>query len=259
MLLITWKSVILFAVVVFVIRPISVFLCTWGAPLKINEKVFISWVGPRGIVAAGIASLFGSKLINQGVVGAEYITPLVFMIVLGTVLLNATTARPFAKLIGVFLKRSEGILIVGASLFSRLIGKYLEENGRHVVLIDSNQANIQLAQDMGLEALNVDIYSDILHDNIELSDVGFLMALTGSGDINNYVIEKFSEQFGESGTFRLVHRDEIHDPNNSPKEGLFSHTDDYISLTEVARKYPKIQEIELKDRAHYEELIEKTK
>lgn len=258
-LLITWKSVILFAVVVFVIRPISVFLCTLGAPLKINEKVFISWVGPRGIVAAGIASLFGSKLINQGVVGAEYITPLVFMIVLGTVLLNATTARPFAKLIGVFLKRSEGVLIVGASLFSRLIGKYLEENGRHVVLIDSNQANIQLAQDMGLEALSVDIYSDILHNNIELSDVGFLMALTGSGDINNYIIEKYSEQFGESGTFRLVHRDEILDPNNSPKEGLFSHTDDYISLTEVARKYAKIHEIELKDRAHYEELIEKTK
>ncbi len=257
-LLLTWKSVMLFAAVVFVIRPIGVFLCTLGSPLKINERVFISWVGPRGIVAAGIASLFGSKLISQGVSGAEYITPLVFMIVLGTVLLNATTARPFAKLIGVFLKRSEGVLIVGASLFSRLIGKYLEDNGRHVVLIDSNQANIQLAQDMGLEAMNVDIYSDILHDNIELSDVGFLMALTGSGDINNYVIEKFSEQFGESGTYRLVHRDEILDPNNSPKEGLFSHTDDYISLTEVARKYPKIHEIELKDREHYEELIEIT-
>lgn len=255
LLLMTWKSAMLFAAVVFVIRPIGVFLCTMGSPLKINERVFISWVGPRGIVAAGIASLFGSKLISQGVAGAEYITPLVFMIVLGTVLLNATTARPFAKLIGVFLKRSEGVLIVGASLFSRLIGKYLEDNGRHVVLIDSNQANIQLAQDMGLEAMNVDIYSDILLDNIELSDVGFLMALTGSGDINNYVIEKFSEQFGESGTFRLVHRDEILDPNNSPKEGLFSHTDDYISLTEVARKYPKIHEIELRDREHYEELI----
>lgn len=260
MRLYTWKTKVLFALVVFVIRPVSVFLCTIKSTLMVTEKVFISWVGPRGIVATGIASLFGSKLIKKGLEGAEYITPLVFMVVLGTVLLNATTARPFAKLIGVFLKRSEGILMVGASLFfSRLIGKYLEENGRHVVLIDSNQANIQLAQDMGLEALSVDIYSDILHNNIELSDVGFLMALTGSGDINNYIIEKFSEQFGESGTFRLVHRDEILDPNNSPKEGLFSHTDDYISLTEVARKYAKIHEIELKDRAHYEELIEKTK
>lgn len=259
MLLYKWETAILFAVVVFVIRPIGVFLSTAGSQLRFNERLFISWVGPRGIVAAGIASLFGSKLLKQGVEGAEYITPLVFMIVLGTVLLNATTARPFAKLIGVFLKRSEGILIVGASQFSRLIGRYLEDNGRHVVLVDSNQTNIKLAQELELEAINVDIYSETLNDNIELNDVGFLMALTGSADINKYAINKFKDQFGENGSFRLITVDEINAPaENTPKEGLFSHTDDFIQLTEVARKYPKIHEIEIKDRAHYEELIELT-
>ncbi|MFV0541404.1 MAG: cation:proton antiporter, partial [Aestuariibaculum sp.] len=109
-----WKSLALFATVVFIIRPLAVFLSTTKSNLSLNEKLFVSWVGPRGIVAAGIASLFGSKLIKQGVEDAQYITPLVFMIVLGTVILNATTARLFAKLVGVFLKRSEGILIVGA-------------------------------------------------------------------------------------------------------------------------------------------------
>ncbi len=259
MLLYKWETAALFATVVFVIRPIGVFLSTIGSQLQIKEKLFISWVGPRGIVAAGIASLFGSKLLKQGVEGAEYITPLVFMIVLGTVLLNATTARPFAKLIGVFLKRSEGILIVGASQFSRLIGRYLEDNGRHVVLVDSNQTNIKLAQELELEAINVDIYSETLNDNIELNDVGFLMALTGSADINEFAINKFKDQFGENGSFRLITVDEINAPaENTPKEGLFSHTDDFIQLTEVARKYPKIHEIEIKDRTHYEELIELT-
>lgn len=258
MLLYRWETAALFALVVFVIRPIGVFISTSGSKLKFNEKLFISWVGPRGIVAAGIASLFGSKLLKQNVEGAKYITPLVFMIVLGTVLLNATTARVFAKLVGVFLKRSEGILIVGASKVSRLIGRYLENNGRHVVLIDSNQNNIQLAHKIGLEAFNTDIYSESLEDNIELNDVGFLMALTGSADINQYAIDKFSDQFGENGSFRLISVDEMNDPENSPHEGLFSHTDDFISLTEVARKYPKIHEIELKDRKHFEDLIEKT-
>lgn len=256
MLLYTWKTVILFFAIVLVIRPIGVFLSTQGSKLKFNEKLFISWVGPRGIVAAGIASLFGSKLIKQGVTGAEYITPLVFMVVLGTVLLNATTARFFAKIVGVFLVKSEGILIVGASQVSRLIGKYLEENGRHVVLIDSNQTNIQLAHEEGLEALDTDIYSETLNDNIELNDVGFLMALTGSADINAYAIDKFREQFGESGYYRLITPDEIDDPN-SPAEGLFSQTDDFNSLTEVARKHPEIHEITLKDRKHFEYLIEK--
>lgn len=258
LLVYNWNTVVLFAIIVFLIRPIGVFLSTYGSNLKLNEKVFISWVGPRGIVAAGIASLFGLKLTKSGVDGAQFITPLVFMVVLGTVLLNATTARIVSKMIGVFLVKSEGILIIGASQVSRLIGRYLEDNGRHVVLIDSNQTNIQLAREQQLEAINTDIYSETLEDNIELNDVGFLMALTGSVDINKYAIEKFSHQFGENGTFRLISADEMNNPENSPKEGLFSQTDDFINLTEVARKYPKIHEIEIKDRAHYETLIEIT-
>jgi len=257
-LIYNWKTVILFAIVVFLIRPLGVFLSTHKSTLKLNEKLFISWVGPRGIVAAGIASLFGLKLVKEGVEGAEYITPLVFMIVLGTVLLNATTARLFARVVGVFLKKSDGILLVGASEVSRLIAKYLTENERHVVLIDSNQTNISRAQEMGLEALTTNIYSDSLEDNIELNDIGYMMALTGSSDINEYAIDKFKEQFGENGAFRLVTSEEMSDPGNNPKEGLFSHTDDFALLTRTAQKYPKIHEIAIKNIAHYTKLIEIT-
>ncbi|WP_222982562.1 cation:proton antiporter [Flagellimonas meishanensis] len=253
-----WDSAILFAIIVFVIRPIGVFLSAQGSNLKFNEKLFIGWVGPRGIVAAGIASLFGSKLLAKGEPGAEYITPLVFMIVLGTVLLNATTARLFAKLVGVFLKKSEGILIIGASRLSRLIANYLKKNNRHVVLIDNNQSNVDKAKSLGLEAITADIFSDNLTDNIELNDMGYLLALTGNSDINNYAIDKFQKQFGENGAFRLVNTEEVNDPNKNPKEGLFSHTDDFIRLMETVRSYPSIREIALKDKSHYDSLIEIT-
>ncbi len=258
-LIYSWKTVLLFTIIVFIIRPIGVFLSSAGSELKFNEKLFIGWVGPRGIVAAGIASLFGSKLLARGEPGAEYITPLVFMIVLGTVLLNATTARYFARIVGVFLKKSEGIVIIGASKISRIIGEYLKLNNRHVVLIDNNQTNITKAKQLGLEAFTANVYSDSLSDNIELNDVGYLMALTGNSDINKYAVNKFGKQFGENGSFRLVNADEMNDPGNNPKEGLFSHTDDFIKLTETARKYPAVHEIELKDQAHYEDLIEITK
>ncbi len=258
-LIYNYNTAILFLVIIFVIRPIGVFLSSRGSGLMLNEKLFISWVGPRGIVAAGIASLFGSKLVAKGEVGAEYITPLVFMIVLGTVLLNATTARLVAKWVGVFLDRSEGILIIGASKASRLIANYLNTNNRHVVVIDNNETNIQKCKNMGLDAIAANIYSDSLTDNIELNDVGYLMALTGNSEINKYAINKFRKEFGENGSFRLVNVDEMTDPENNPKEGLFSHTDDFIKITETVRKFPSIHEIDLKDQEHYEGLIEITK
>ena len=258
LLIYNWNTVVLFSVVVFILRPIGVFLSTYNSSLKLNERLFISWVGPRGIVAAGIASLFGLKLAKEGVTGAEYITPLVFMIVLGTVLLNATTARFVAKIVGVFLKQSNGILIIGATKASRLIGDYLEKNDRHVVLIDNNQTNILKAKELGLEAINSNIYSDSLEDNIELSDVGYLIALTGNSDINTFAINKFGKDFGENGAFRLVTREELSDPNHTPKQGIFLQTDDFISLAEVTRKYPAIHEINIKDKEHFNSLIIKS-
>lgn len=253
------KALLLFAIIVFALRPIGVFLSSIRSGLSIPEKLFISWVGPRGIVAAGIASLFGLKLARQGVPGAEYITPLVFMIVLGTVLLNATTARLVAKLLGVFLKDSKGVLIIGASSISRLIGKYLQDNQRHVVLVDSNPDNIKKAKELGLDAMEESVYSDDLLNNIELNDVGYLMAITGNSDINKTAIKKFTKQFGDRGSFRVISSEEMNDPEKNPSEGLFSPTDDYIKLMEVARKYPAIHEIFLNSRSHYNGLIEISK
>ena len=259
LLVYNFKALMLFGAVVLIIRPLGVILSSIGAGLEIKEIAFISWVGPRGIVAAGIASLFGLKLASEGVPGAEYITPLVFMIVLCSVLLNATTARLFAKLVGVFITNSEGILIIGASSVSRIIAKYLKDNNRHVVLVDNNFSNIRKAKELGIDALEGSVYSDDLLNNIELSDIGYLMAITGNSDINKTAIEKFQKQFGEQGSFRLISTDEMSDPERNPEQGLFSHTDDFIKLTEVSRRYPTIHEIILNSRDHYDGIIEISK
>ncbi|QNM86690.1 sodium:proton antiporter [Polaribacter pectinis] len=256
MLLYTWKTAALFAIVVFIIRPLAVFLSTYNSNLKFNEKLFISWVGPRGIVAAGIASLFGSKLLKEGVEGAEYITPLVFMIVLGTVLLNATTARMFAKIVGVFLKKSDAILFVGASNSARLIANYLKGKGKRVILIDSNKNFIEQAINADLEALKVDIYDDELTDNIELNDVGYLIALTGSDMVNNHAINRFSKVFGEHGSYKLASSKEIKESSTIERETFFTPNDDYINLSEAFRENPVIHEVEVTSKEEYLKLLE---
>ena len=256
-LLYNWKTAALFALIVFVIRPLGVFLSTHNSNLKLNEKLFISWVGPRGIVAAGIASLFGSKLIKQGVAGAEYITPLVFMIVLGTVLLNATTARLFAKMVGVFLKSSNAILFLGASNPARLIAKYLTDAGKRVVLIDSNKSFIESAKKEGLEAFSTNIYDDDLTDNIELNDVGYLIAMTGSDAVNDFAITSLSNAFGEHGAYRLATSKEIRTNNSENKEQFFSPKDDYINLSEAFRDNPKIYEVVIDSEEIYNTMLSK--
>ena len=259
LLIFNWKALLLFAAVVLVVRPLGVFLSSLGSDLKKNEIAFISWVGPRGIVAAGIASLFGLRLVQEGVEDAEYITPLVFMVVLLSVLLNATTARIFARVVGVFIKNSEGILIVGASSIARLIAKYLHDNKRHVVLVDNNGENIRKARALGLDAIEGSIFADDMANNIELNDIGYLMAMTANSEINKTAINRFRKKFGEKGSFRLISADEMNDPETNPTEGLFSHTDDYIKLAEVSRRFPKIHETLLNSREHYEGLIEISK
>lgn len=255
-LLLDVRELWLFLFIVFILRPVGVFLSTRGSGLSWAEKTFISWMGPRGIVAAGVASLFGLILTTSGVPGGQYITPLVFMIVLGTVLLNATTARAVARLLGVIQSASDGILFIGANQAALLIAKYLQKTGRHVVLVDSNETYVKNAVEEGLEAFNINIYTDELSEHFELVDMGYLIAMTASQQVNEYAVQKYQRLFGEKGTFRLLTANEMRlHPEQLPAQGIFSYTDDFLNINEVARDYSEIHEEPLKDRAHFEKLM----
>ncbi|MEE9371697.1 MAG: sodium:proton antiporter [Saprospiraceae bacterium] len=242
MLLNDWRIITSFFIIILIIRPLGVFWSTKNSSLTKKEKAFISWMGPRGIVAAGIASLLGSKLTKLDVPGAEYITPLVFMVVLGTVILNATTARLLAKMLGLLLKKSNGILILGATKASRIIAKYINENNRHVVLVDGNANNVNRAIKEGLQAIQANVYSESLADDIALNDMGYLLAMTGSDEVNRHASGKLHKYLGEEGTFIIASSDESENELYLG-QSLFSEKDDFISLSEVARDYPTVQEI----------------
>jgi NhaP-type Na+/H+ or K+/H+ antiporter len=253
-----WRSLVLFAFMILVLRPLGVILSSQNSGLNLREKIFISWVGPRGIVAAGIASLFGLTLTNENppVEQAEYLTPLVFMIVMGTVLINATTARLFARILKVTLDASEGILIVGANGAARIIGQYLQDNQRHVVLVDNNEGSVRKAQELGMEAFMVNIYTDDLEDEFDLLDMGYMIAMTSSADVNQYAMRKYQKVFGENGAFRLIAPEELKsDKSELPEQGLFSLHDDFLNLNEIARDYPYIHEYPISNKEQLEQVM----
>ncbi|MEM9930872.1 MAG: sodium:proton antiporter, partial [Bacteroidota bacterium] len=253
-----WRPFALFAVVVFVLRPLGVWLSTQGSELNTREKLFVSWVGPRGIVAAGIASLFGIRLASDGVPGAEYITPLVFLIVLGTVLINATTARAVAKWLGVTKDRSDGILILGANPLALVIGLYLKQQGRNLVMIDSNFGAVQQARSQGLEAYQINISNDDLSDKIELIDMGVMLALTASAEVNQYAIQRYRSILGEEGSFRLLQDDELTiPPAELPQDAILASQGDFLLLSDIVRQFPQVHEVPVSDASELEQLLQK--
>lgn len=255
-LIMDYKVLMLFLSVILVLRPLGVLVSTINSKLSLKEKLFISWVGPRGIVAAGIASLYGTKLLAKNYPDSEYVTPLVFTIVLGTVLLNATTAGFIAKILGVVIDKSSGILIIGANRAALALAKYLKNNGREVALIDSNIDNVNLAKRIGLQAFEANVYTDDIKDILELSEMGYLMALTSSAKVNQFVLNEYKDDFGKHGAFRLITSDEFLDNDDNPDDGLFSHTDDYLNFIEVARSYPIFNEVEIEKDEDYMQTIE---
>ncbi|OAV42900.1 sodium:proton antiporter [Lewinella sp. 4G2] len=234
MLVLEPKVLALFLVVVFVARPLGVFWSLAGSDLDWRDKAFISWVGPRGIVAAGVASLFGLELAERGIAGAEYITPLVFMIVLGTVLLNATLAGFLAKKLRVSLPKGSGIVIFGGGEGARELAVSLEGSGRDVTIVTDNQAAADTARDANLAVVESAVNTDDLDKVLDLTDVGYILAMTSSDEDNFYITNNYRSREGLRGIYRLITRKEVMRHRYS-KRSLFSHFASYLIFNRTAR------------------------
>ncbi len=98
-----WGSVLAVLVLILIIRPINILISTWNQDLNWQQQLFLSWVAPRGIVAASLASLFAVSLTKQGINGGDSIKALVFLTIMMTVLLQGLTAGWVASLLNLRL------------------------------------------------------------------------------------------------------------------------------------------------------------
>lgn len=254
-LVMDWKVLALFAVVVFIARPLGVFWSLAGSDLTWQDKAFISWVGPRGIVAAGVASLFGLELEERGIEWAEYVTPLVFIIVLGTVLLNATLAGFLARKLRVSLPKGSGIIIFGGGEGSKELAHSLEASGRAVTIVTNNQSAADEARERNLTVIESAILTDDLDTVLDLTDVGYILALTSSDEDNYYLVNNYRSREGLRGIYRLVTRKEVMSQRYS-KRSLFSHFSSYLILNRTARTTPGVKVYPIHDPKLMDEALE---
>jgi len=202
----TGSSVALLAVVIFVLRPLGVWASTWGSSMTWREKAFLSWIAPRGIVAAAVSSLFASKLVAAGFEGSDKLVPLVFLVIVGTVLLGSLTAKPVATLLGVTEGDAQGFLVLGAHRFARQVGRYLTSRGLVVTLADTNWSNVAAARSEGLNAYYGSVLSDRSDDELSLAGTGRFLALTSNDEANALAALKYGRTFGSGNVYQLRSR-----------------------------------------------------
>ena len=190
-------------VIIILARPISVFISTIGSKLNWRERTMISWMAPRGIVAAAVASVFAFKLAERGIEGSEALVPLTFLVIVVTVIVYGTTSYPVARLLKVVQSKPQGILFVGAHPWARLIAKAMKDKKINVVMVDTNRENIKAARLDGLKAYLGSILSERIADDLDLDGIGRLMALTPNDEANSLAALHMVDAFERGEMYQL--------------------------------------------------------
>ncbi len=187
----------------FIVRPVEIFLLSIRSGLSFKEKLFLSCISPRGIIAASIASIISLRLYRNDIEGGSTVQGLVFLTIAVSVLLQGTTGGFVSRLLGVNDKRSK-VVIVGAHKFARLLAKLLERAGRDVRIIDTNRRLIDLCETENLNAVEGSSLAVESLEKTEISPSDTLLSLTTSDSVNVLSCRFAKIDFKAANTYALL-------------------------------------------------------
>ncbi len=256
-----WHALRVLATIMLLARPIAVWVSSFTSDLKPREKLLIAWIGPRGIVAAAVASLFAIRLEAEGYPGASLLVPLTFFIIIGTVIIQSVTAKTIAHWLGVREPPATGLLIVGSGNVARIIGKALQESELKVILTDSNWENISQARMEGLNTYFGNPASEHADRNLDLTGIGKMLAMTGNTNQNSLASLRFKSEFGVQKIFQLkTNKEQIISEKHTLStrhrgNRLFGEDITYGQMASLLRQGAEIKSTQLSDEYDYEAYI----
>ncbi len=199
-----WRSAALIGVIIFLIRPVAVYLATIGTHMEWRELALIGWIAPRGIVAAAMAGVFGPRLVGQQFPGAEQLLPLVFGLVLATVALHGLSIRRLASRLDLGAGNPHGILIVGATPWSVDLAQMLQQLDVPTVVSDASWHHLRKAHMSGVRVHHGQVLSERAEETLELHELSHLLAMTANDAYNALVCGRFAPLFGRTRVYQLA-------------------------------------------------------
>ncbi|MCH7717560.1 MAG: sodium:proton antiporter [Gemmatimonadetes bacterium] len=214
---------------ILVQRPLAVAIATWRLDLTVQERVFLAFLAPRGIVAAAIGSVFAIELADVGYPGAERLAPIVFLIIIGTVTVYGLVASPLARKLGVAVANPQGVLFVGAAPWVRHVAATLQGLGIPVLLADANWQNVTAARKAGLPAHYGNILDEDAIDELDLDEIGRCILATPNAEVNALAADHLRKVFDLSDIYQVV-------PDERPTRGDLSNVPSHLQARLLSSK-----------------------
>lgn len=254
-----WGAILVLLAVMFVARPIGVMLSSVGTGLNWREIGLLSWIAPRGIVAAAVSALFALKLEALDYAQADMLVPMVFLIIIATVVVQSLTSAKVAEYLGIRAPKPNGYLIFGGGQFSRMFAKELMTHDIPVCLADTNWETIKLARMDGVPTYFGNPMSEHADRNLDVTAFGQVLVMSPYRQLNPLVTYHFEHAMGKGSVLGLSNGESQQRPSHqvsesySKKLGLFADDITYGKLTSFTAKGALIKTTKLSDSFSYQD------
>ncbi|MEK5040053.1 cation:proton antiporter [Sporosarcina sp. FSL K6-3457] len=188
----------------FIVRPLSIWISTIGTELNNREKHLIGWIAPRGIVALTVSGYFATILLENGYQDAELLTALTFALVFSTVVLHGFSIGFLAKKLNLTTTDESGVLIAGGTRFGAELAQSVKDTGNEVLLIDQSWAGLSYARKLGLDSFVGDILSEQVEYHIDLTPYRYILAMTKTDIYNAHICADFAPDIGSDYLFQTA-------------------------------------------------------
>ncbi len=255
---------IFLAIVLFVARPLCIAVSTFNSGLEYKARAILAWIAPRGIVAAAVGSVFALSMMEANIEGANKLVPLIFTVIIVTVVLQSLTAVPVAKLLGMRQPSPSTILVIGANHVARAIAKGLSEQGVPVHLTDPAWENCKMARMDGLPCYYGNPQSEHAERFLPLTNVRSVMALSPNRHYNALGIQYFAHLLSEDRVFSLKSSENHAKANKDSatflrRQVLFGENVSYAKLSTLMAQGGKVSATTLSSEFPWEKYLEMNK
>ncbi|MEL7444713.1 MAG: sodium:proton antiporter [Pseudomonadota bacterium] len=198
-----WRFLAFLLALLFLVRPLTVLLSLIGTSIPWNERLFVAWIAPRGIVLVAISGLFALRLADLGYSDGNVLIGLSFAVVVATILAHGFTVDIAAKLLKVKGTSRPGLLIVGSTPWTIALAKEMQAIKTPVMVVDSSWQALAAARREGLPFYHGEILNESTEHNLDLAPFQVLVAATGNEAYNALVCNEFAHEVGRDSVYQL--------------------------------------------------------